>query len=425
MNADLELTKMPVPVHAGLTDTRHRILFVDDEPNVLEGLRRMLRHQRDHWDITFAHSGDEALAMLAQTPADVIVSDLRMPGMDGIALLHQVRERSPETVRIALSGYSDKLESLRAVSHIHQFLAKPCDAEALCATLERALHLSALLRDERIRRLVSSFSVLPSIENVYHEVLSELASPVASARTVGLLLARDPGMSTKVLQLVNSPLVGLNRLVSDPVHATALLGLDTMSSLVLTVRIFQLFEAGGSAQAEAIRVWDHSVRVAHFARRIADEETGDAFTAECAFLAGLFHDIGKVILAVNLPDKYGAVSRLTAAHAPSRSRVEPRIFGATHGEVGAFLIGLWGFSEPIIEAVAQHHQPNKAPAAGFNALAALHIANGLVHWNESGATAPLYDFLNRDYLETLGQLTKTSRWREILQSMDTGDSTHD
>ena len=408
--------------HEGAPGEKPRILFVDDERNVLDGLRRMLRPQRANWELLFANSAEEALAMLAQGPAHAIVSDLRMPGMDGISLLDIVREQTPETVRIALSGYADKTEALRAVSHIHQFLAKPCDAETLCATLERALHLGRLLREERVRRLVASFTVLPSIASVYDEVVSELASPEATARSVGSLLARDAGMSTKVLQLVNSPLVGLNQLVADPTHATALLGLDTMTTLVLTVRIFQTFEIDGVAQGEAATVWEHSVRVAHLARRIVEEEAGDDFTAQCAFLAGLFHDIGKVILAINLPQKYDSVCRLAAAHAPSRPHVETRLCGASHAEVGAYLIGLWGFSEQIIEAVAHHHNPEEAPPSGFGALSALHAANGLVQWNHAGLDTPINDFLNPGYLARVGKSGQVAQWQQILQFMDTQEA---
>lgn len=396
---------------------KSRILFVDDEPNVLEGLRRMLRHQRNIWEVTFATSGDEALAFLTEHPAHVIVSDLRMPGMDGLTLLDAVRDTAPETVRIALSGYSDKEETLRAVSHIHQFLAKPCDADTLCTTLERALRLSALLCDERVRRLVASFTVLPSIASVYDDVVSQLESPAVSLKEVGLILSRDPGMSTKVLQLVNSPLMGLNQLVSDPAHATALLGLDTMKTLVLSVKLFQLFEANEETQEEVAAVWTHSVRVAHFAKRIAEKETGDDFTAECAFLAGLLHDIGKVVFAINLPEKYAMTLRLSAAHVPARSQVETRVIGASHGEVAAYLIGLWGFSERVIEAVAHHHHPLDAPVSEFDVLAAVHIANALVHWNDCDPSAPLDDYLSRPFIERLGLVKRTGLWQSMLQKM--------
>ena len=84
-----------------------RILFVDDEINILQGLRRLLRPFAQNWAMDFASTGDEGLAKLAATPFDVVVSDMRMPGMDGAQFLEQVRHRHPETMRIILSGYSE------------------------------------------------------------------------------------------------------------------------------------------------------------------------------------------------------------------------------------------------------------------------------------------------------------------------------
>jgi DNA-binding NtrC family response regulator len=106
-----------------------RVIFVDDEARILEGLRRMLRPMRNQWEMAFAPGGQAALDVMATTPFDVIVSDMRMPGMDGAALLEQVREHYPEVIRIVLSGHTEMATALRVVPIAHQFLAKPCDAE--------------------------------------------------------------------------------------------------------------------------------------------------------------------------------------------------------------------------------------------------------------------------------------------------------
>ena len=108
-----------------------RILFVDDDPRILEELRDMLRPQRHDWEMAFAPSGDAALALMQASPFDVIVSDMRMPGMDGAALLARVRQEYPQVVRIVLSSHTELSTALRVVPVAHQFLAKPCDAEML------------------------------------------------------------------------------------------------------------------------------------------------------------------------------------------------------------------------------------------------------------------------------------------------------
>ena len=139
-----------------------RVLFVDDEPRILEGLRRMLRVQRQEWEMAFAPGGEAALALMEAAPFDVIVSDMRMPEMDGATLLTKVRDRFPQVVRIVLSGHTELSTTLRVVPVAHQFLAKPCDAGTLRVAIERACHLKGLLSDDSIRRTVGALRDLPS-----------------------------------------------------------------------------------------------------------------------------------------------------------------------------------------------------------------------------------------------------------------------
>jgi CheY-like chemotaxis protein len=115
-----------------------RILFVDDEPRVLDGLRRMLRSRRREWSLHFAMSGDEALEQLAELPFDVIVSDMRMPRMDGATLLGIVQESFPSVIRIVLTGHTEPEGRAHALPVAHQFLTKPCDPFTLQAAIDRA-----------------------------------------------------------------------------------------------------------------------------------------------------------------------------------------------------------------------------------------------------------------------------------------------
>ena len=111
-----------------MTDTpaKTRILFVDDEPLVLQGLQRMLRPMRNEWEMAFVESGRRALEEMATLPFQVVVSDMRMPGMNGAQFLSHVQELYPRTVRLILSGHADKDLIMKCVGTAHQFLAKPC-----------------------------------------------------------------------------------------------------------------------------------------------------------------------------------------------------------------------------------------------------------------------------------------------------------
>src|SRR5208337_2001432 len=218
-----------------------RVLFVDDEPRILEGLRRMLRPQRHEWEMAFAPGGEAALALMEASPFDVIVSDMRMAGMDGATLLCRVRELYPQMVRIVLSGHTELSTALRVVPVAHQFLAKPCDAEMLRVAIERACHLKALLHDDSIRRTVGALCELPSLPRTYHALTLALADPDTSIQRIAGIVELDVGISTKVLQLVNSAFFGIARSITNIQNAVSYLGISTLKSLVLSVEVFRVF----------------------------------------------------------------------------------------------------------------------------------------------------------------------------------------
>jgi len=208
------------------------VLFVDDEPLVLQGLKRMLRGEREAWTMRFATSGREALGLLEREAFDALVTDLRMPGMDGEQLLNTVKDRHPHMVRIVLSGGMNQASSFKTVRCAHRYLAKPCDAEALKSALSQALALRRWVDDHRLRELLARLESLPSLPEVYAELLAEIQAPNSSFRRVGDLIARDVGMTAKVLQIVNSAFFGLARRILSPQDAVAMLGYDTLKALV-------------------------------------------------------------------------------------------------------------------------------------------------------------------------------------------------
>lgn len=389
-----------------------RMLFVDDEENVLSALRRMLHSMAREWDMVFVNSGYEALDALETGFFDIVVSDLRMPGMDGVALLQEVRQRSPETVRIALTGYADRNTTLRAVSQVHQFFTKPFDPVQLKAVLDRAIGLGCLLTDERLRRFVAGIKVLPSVSTLHQDVIRELRLPEASAARAGEIIARDAGMSSKVLQLVNSALFGLPQVISDPVHATVLLGLDAISVLVLAVKMFDEFGEGSVGGLPVSAAWNHCVAVARLAKRIALAECAAEPVVECAFLGGLLHDIGRLVLATHDPERYGSVLRLSHGQPSSCISLEERILGGNHAEVGAYLMGLWGFSDTIIDAIRLHHTPSAAEGAVFGPLAAVHVADAFAHTMGSRELT-FGDYVDHAFLERLNATERIPVWHQM------------
>lgn len=391
-----------------------KILFIDDEPHVLDGLRRMLRSMRGEWEMSFAGSGAEAFDILRDQRMDVLVSDMRMPGMDGAQLLAKVQQRYPNVVRIILSGYSEKEMILKAVGAAHQYLAKPCDAEVLKQTVKRACNLRDLLTENQLLSLVSQLSSIPSLPALYRDLVAELQAPEPAIKKIGAIVGKDLGMTAKILQMVNSAFFGLQRHISDPGEATLFLGLDTISSLVLAQQAFSQLKAELLIDISFDQLWEHSCAIGTLARRIAESEQAE--NAPDAFTAGLLHDIGKVILAANLPKQYAAALELAQRENLPMVTAEFSIFGTTHARIGAYLLGLWGLPNNVVEAVAYHHDPLNMPTQTFSVLTAVYAADRILRAQPTLAGGlPLFPGED-EYLARLGLLKKMAHWQTEFTS---------
>ncbi|MCL4693648.1 MAG: HDOD domain-containing protein [Candidatus Hydrogenedentes bacterium] len=376
------------------------ILFVDDEPNILVGLERMLRPMRHSWTMKFVNGGQAALDFMEKEPIDVIVSDMRMPGMDGARLLSEVMQRYPRVVRIALSGHSGDETMLRLTGPIHQFLSKPCNPDVLKETVERAFSLRNLLQDDALIRLVSSFTALPVLPRSHTELIEELHAPDISVKMIARIIERDVGMAAKTLQWVNSAYFGVRNQVTSVTYAVSLLGLDVIRSMVLTMGVFSEFAKRRLAAGFSLETFmDHSVAVGASAKRVALQNGTNERLANDAFTAGILHDTGKLVLAAGRSDEYASLLARTGGDTSQIHDIEREVLGATHAEVGGYLLGLWGFPDPVVEAVAYHHNPAHCVARGITPLAIIHWTNSLVHQSESGAGSRGSGLIDEAYLE--------------------------
>jgi len=399
-----------------------RILFVDDEPRVLEGLQRLLRPQRKQWTMAFATSGQEALSILESGRFDMIVTDMRMPGMDGAELLEHVQRRFPAMIRVVLSGYVERDAAVRAVPVAHQFLAKPCDPNLLAAALERSCSLTAALPDDTTREVVGAIGKLPSLPSTYTTLTSALRDPDISLDEIGAIIERDVGMTAKVLQLVNSAFFGLVREVSTVRAAVGVLGLDTLQHLVLTVAIFRTFRLGRVVPGFTLEGFE---RHSQLAARIAAALPASKPVSCAAVVAALLHDTGTLILAARLPDQFDLALRASAKQKRPLHEVEKDLSGVGHAEIGAYLLGLWGLPPTIVNAVYAHHTPPLAEQSGnaLDAVAITHIADALafeLEWGPSSLGPAPYSLLNAEYVESLGVTGRIPEWRALAAEIRNG-----
>jgi len=394
-----------------------RVIFVDDEPNILSGLRRILRPLRNEWEMVFEEGGEAALATLQDAPCDVVVSDMKMPGMDGAEFLSKVREKYPASIRIALSGETDAHMIYRCVQHAHQYLAKPCDADSLVSAVKRASRLRELMHDEKLEAVIANMTSLPSLPEQYDQIMQELQSEDPSLQKIGGIIEGDVAMSAKILQLVNSAFFGLARHMSSPSEAAMYLGVDVLKSLVLTTGVFSQFEGDQVDPKELHSIWTHSTSVGALAKKIAREETGEELLADYALMGGLMIDVGKLVFATNFPDKLAEVrSAMESGDIPDYA-AEEQLIGHNHMDVGAYLVGLWGLPNPVVECVAYHHRPGACVESGFTPLAAVHIAHVIV----SGKGAEPLAEIDEEFVEAIGVSSKIPGWIELYEQDNAPD----
>jgi HD-like signal output (HDOD) protein len=392
-----------------------RVLFVDDETRVLDGLRRMLHKHRNLWDMVFVSSGQAALDELAKSGFDVLVSDMRMPQMDGAALLAVVQEKYPKVVRIVLSGHTEMEAALRAVPVAHQFLSKPCSPEQLLEMVKRATGLKDLLADATLQHTIGRIKQLPAFPRTYHALLAALHNPNVGMKEIAGIVGRDVGLCAKLLQLVNSAFFGLSRRVTSIETAVSLLGTNMVKNLVLSLEVFQ-----GTPGHNRLFSTDVLQQHCFFAGNVARSLLKDAHEADDAFAAGVLHDLGELILLTGLPDLFRETVRRGTETKTSRHAVELEKMGVTHAEVGAYLLGLWGLPYCIVEAVAHHHHPRDVDGANVRVLAAVHVADRLLQETQLGdqVAEATPGEIHPACVEALGGAALLPEWRKLVEEQE-------
>lgn len=391
-----------------------RVLFVDDDPLILAGIRRLMRRIADKLHPEFANSGPEALVRLSEEPFDAIVSDMRMPGMDGAELLTRVRQQFPEMIRLILSGQSPNESKFRALGPAHQFLSKPCQPDSLVEVLTRAIRVRDRIADPDLRALVGQVRSLPSIPSVYAELVEELHSHSGSVNRVGEIVARDVAMTTKILHLINSSFFGLRQHIGTPSQAVCLLGIELVKSLVLTVAVFSQFRRQLSDVLWLEQLTQHSISTGKLSQKIARQLGATANEVDEALLAGMMHDVGKLILASERAEEYSHVVQLVANDAALLASREQACFGLTHADIGAYLLSLWGVPNSIVEAVAFHHRPADLGGPTPVVLTAVHLANALVNEDETERRIRASQLVDLDYLVAAGLQPDPQTWANLL-----------
>jgi HD-like signal output (HDOD) protein len=391
---------------------RH-VLFVDDDRDLLDGLRDALRPRRHEWRMTFVDGGEAAIEVFEREPVDIVVSDLQMPGMDGASLLAKVARLQPDAVRIVLSGHADPETIGRIAAVTHRILVKPSPIDVVARVIERSCVLLDVTGEVRLIQAART-SELPSAPTAYFELMELLGSGNVNASQIATVLERDIAMSAKVLQLANSAYFGRRHPVSSLRDAVTLLGHEILRAIALSAEVFQKFRIPAIAGFSLEGVQHRSLQVGRLAHKLSKGHPD----ADDAFSAGLLLNVGLLVLAAQEPEYLAEVLLAAKDEARPVHEVERERHGITHAEIGAHLLALWGLPHTIVEAVAHHHHPLRSPVPAYDAVAVAHIADALVADSDAG---PRHEAgisrIDIDYLERIGVADRVPEWQRLALTL--------
>jgi HD-like signal output (HDOD) protein len=359
-----------------------RILFVDEDAQLLESLRQRLQGRRRGWNVAFATSAEDAFLALERDRPDVVVSGLRLPASDGLQFLRSIAERWPHAVRIALSSADDPRSGIRLLPITHQHLARNSPLQQIEEVIERCLKLQEVLSQPALRSLIGRIRQLPAQPRVFAKLQVVMANESISSREVGRIIAADAVITAKVLQIANSAFFRRARRITNIEQAVMYLGFPGVRNLVLCAEVFARWP-GKLVQAplDLELLQSHVQRVA----AVAGALTAGSRWSDDSILAALLHDIGYWVLIQECPGELDQAIELAISQGVAMHTAETRIMGASHAELGAYLLGLWGLPYPVIEAVAHHHAPERPRAAQFDVLTALAVAIALSGTDDTDA----------------------------------------
>ncbi len=388
------------------------ILFAGRDDILWEEIHTYAAQPASGWAPHFARLGQEALRLSEQHNFAAVVSDSKLPDMTGLALLDELMARQPRAARIILSGIADSRNTVECIGRAHHHLFKPCDLDMLKNALGRVAG-ECWVPNEALKTVISGLRHAPSPPMIYFQVVSEMQGKNASVEKIAQLVAQDPAMTAKILQLANSAVFSLQLQVTDPMEAITYVGLQTTKALVLMSHTFSTFHQLRLAGFSVDSLWSHSVLTGAYARRIAQMETSDESVIEASFAAGLLHDFGKLLIGANLPDVFTQILTCAAGEPCSFAEAETKVFANFgHAEIGACLLGIWWLPQAVVQAVAFHHRPSHLSADGFTPATAVHAADVLAHEAESDRFGIIPSSLDTAYLESLGLGDRWPKWRQ-------------
>lgn len=342
------------------------IVFVDTEPSLLSGLRRLLRNQRNSWDMHFIPEPRQATELLQNSHVDVLVCDIQLPGPAGKDLLTWACDEHPQTSRIMLTGSANRRAIISAVGPTQQFLSKPMDGTSLVGALSRVVETRRVIESPELKAILGSVQDLPKPPRIYQEMMELAARDDVPMGEVVRVIESDLATSAQALKLVNSAFFVLPGRVDNIERAVTLLGLDTIQALVIAGAVFK--SQGEMPKGLSLdEITSRSMQTAALSKLYAQAEGWSSERIRDVFFASLLQEISLPLLASRYPEGWKQVRLRVPIDPIEQATHEVEAFGVPITHASAYILGMWGFNQTVIEILVQLHLSNKAETSGPNA----------------------------------------------------------
>ena len=388
------------------------ILFVDDELPILKSLNRLFMDTE--YEVLTAGSGEEALEILADEKVDIVITDMRMPVMDGYQLLEKIKERHPNVLRIILSGYSEKNTILAALQKnlAKLYILKPWDNDKLILLVDQIFETENILHDSNLLDLINNTDELPTLKSSYLQIM-DLIDTDADLVKIASAIERDHSVATKVLHIINSAFYDVK--TGSVKHAIAFLGLSNIRNILLATSIVDSFNMSGIYGTRLEMLWNHSFICSKIVNMIYGKLLNKKLS-ESESSAGLLHNIGIVLLLKIFPEQYIEIFRRTEKEKNNLLQIEQESLHVTHQQAGGYLLKWWELPYPIVEAALYHHTPFATGIINHELIYAVNIAQ---HYASIIVKNQLSDTFDPSVFSALG--INQSQLEEEIASLSTND----
>jgi HD-like signal output (HDOD) protein len=361
--------------------SRH-ILLVGDDARRLQA--QALLPRAHHWITAFAGNGAQALHELERRPQDVVVAEAEALAPHGETLLATVGERWPWTSRIGICASPDCASRPYQVPlpAAHQYIYRECAADEFHEAVERCLKLQDCLSHPGLRLLIGSIRQLPPRPRTFARLQVMMSHKNVTPKKICAVIEADAAITAKVLQLANCAMFHDQDRVRSIEQALVRLGFSGVRNLVMCSEVLAGWSRAACSDVNLDSMQAHVQRVA----RVTAALTAGTYYDE-AVLAAFLHDIGYWVLVQERPEELDRAAALALAEDIPMHEAERRVLGTSHAEIGAYLLGLWGMPNTLVEAIAHHHTPERAGVRRFNSLSALAVGLALSGTDDSDAFA--------------------------------------